>query len=41
MENIKLDHQGIGLESVYLFHASRHREKWRALANVLMGPTFA
>jgi len=41
MKNIKLDQQGIGLESVYLFHASRHREKWRALANVLMGPTFA
>jgi hypothetical protein len=41
MENIKLDHQGIGLESVYLFHASRHREKRRVVANMLMGPTVA
>jgi len=39
MENIKLDHQGIDLENVYLFHASRQREKRRALANMLMGPT--
>jgi hypothetical protein len=33
-----MDLQDTGWNGVYLIHVAQDREKWRALANMLMGP---
>jgi hypothetical protein len=41
MEEIKPDLQDIGWRGVYVIRVARDREKWGALANMLMGPSVA
>ena len=41
MENIKMDLQNTRWQGVYLIHVAHVREKWCALANVLMGVSLA
>ena len=36
-----MDLQDIDWYGVYLIHVAQDREKWRALANMLMGPLVA
>jgi len=36
-----MDLQDIGWNGVFIIHFAQDREKWRALANILMGPLVA